>query len=150
MFIHVALISDRPELRTMTVLVSLLASRLLPAAFIEAVVYKYCVRPQLHDLDAPFERTVLWLGAAWFGALENYTLDHLPIRQLTPHDLQSQEGAVLTLLIIIVIVTAIAVGQIHYSRLEGRFRRYLMLYLCMVGGRALLAAIPSFLLRIHH
>jgi hypothetical protein len=53
----------------------------------------------------------------------------------------------LTLLIIII---AIAVGQIHYLRLEGRFRRYLKLYLSMVGCLALLAATQSLHLRIHH
>lgn len=110
------------ELQTLSALVSVLASRFLTAAFIVPVIYKYCVQPQLCELCAPFEKTLLWLGGAWFGALENYTLDHLPIRRLNPHDLQLQAGTVLTLLIIIAIIIAIAVGQLYYLRLEGRFR----------------------------
>ena len=149
-FIHVGLISDSPELPTTTALISVLTERFLPSAFISVVIYRYCVRPQLSELHAPFEKTVLWLGGAWFGALENYTLDHLPIRRLTPHDLKSQAGAVLTLLVIIVIIVVITVGQIHYLRLECRLKRFLKLYACMAGGLALLAAIPSLHLRIHH
>ena len=150
LFLHVALVSDKPEMMTTAGLVSVFAGRFLPAAFVAAVIYKSCVHPQLNGLSAPFERTVLWLGGAWFGALENYTLDHLPIRRLTPHDLQSQAGAIGALVAVIAIVIAIAIGQIHYLRLECRLRRYLKLYACMAGGLAVLAVVPSLHLRLHH
>ncbi len=150
LYIHVSFVSDKPELPTFAALLSVSAERFLPASFVAFVIYLFCVRPQLWDLTSHLDKTVLWLGAAWFGALENYTLDHIPIRRLTPSDLRSQPGAVLALTIIVVLIFSIAVGQIYYLRREGRLIRYIKVYACMAGFLVCAAVIPSVRLRIHH
>ncbi|EXJ82373.1 hypothetical protein A1O3_06186 [Capronia epimyces CBS 606.96] len=150
LFMHVSFVSDKPELPAFAELLSVSAERLLPASFAAFVIYLFCVRLQLSDLTSHFDKTVLWLGAAWFGALENYTLDHIPIRRLTPSDLHSQPGAILALTIIVVLILAIAIGQIYYLRREGRLIRYLKVYALLAGMLVCAAAIPSVHLRIHH
>ena len=47
-------------------------------------------------------------------------------------------------------IIAIAVKEIYYLRLECRLRSYLKVYACMIGGLALLAAMPSRHLGVHH
>lgn len=150
LFIHVSFVSDKPELPSFTALLSVSAERFLPASFTALAIHLFCVRPQLSGLASPLDKTVLWLGAAWFGALENYTLDHIPIRRLTPSDLRSQPGAVLALTIVVVLIFAIAIGQIYYLRREGRLIQYLKMYAFLAGMLICLAAIPSVRLRIHH
>jgi hypothetical protein len=150
LFLHVSFVSDKPELPTFAALLSVSAERFLPASFVAFVIYLFCVRPQLSGLTSHFDKTILWLGAAWFGALENYTLDHIPIRRLTPSDLHSQPGAVLALTIIVVLIFSIAMGQIYYLRREGRLIRYIKVYAFMAGMLVCAAVIPSVRLRIHH
>ncbi|EXJ94690.1 hypothetical protein A1O1_03087 [Capronia coronata CBS 617.96] len=150
LFMHVSFVSDRPELPSLPELLSVSAERFLPASCAAFLIYLLCVRRQLSDLTSQADKTVLWLGAAWFGALENYTLDHLPIRRLTPSDLRSQPGAVLALTTIVVLILFIAIGQIYYLRREGRLIRYLKVYALLAGILIGAAAIPSVRLRIHH
>ena len=150
LFMHVIFVSDQPELPTFAELLAVSAERFLPASLAAYVMYYFCVRPQLSDLTSHLDKTVLWLGAAWFGALENYTLDHLPLRRLTPSDLRSQPGAVLALTTVVILILFIAVGQIYYLRQEGRLIRYLKVYTCMAGMLVCAAAIPGVHLRIHH
>ena len=150
LFFHVGLVSDPPNIPDYPGLISLIMGRFLPAAFVGFVIYRYCTKPQLEGLTAQIEKTVLWLGGAWIGALNNYTFDHIPIQRLTPHDLKAQPGAVLALCIIVISLFLIALGQIWYLRLEGRFLRYLALY-CSMGAFILVCvAIPQLNLRIHH
>lgn len=150
LFVHVGLVSDPPNISDYAALASLCIGRFLPAAFVGFVIYRYCVRYQLSGVTAQIEKTVLWLGGAWIGALNNYTFDFIPIQRLTPHDLQQQPGAQIALSAIVILLVTIALGQIWYLRLEGRFLRYLAVYASM--GIFLLAciAIPTLSLRIHH
>ena len=150
LFTHVSLVSDPPNLFGYPSLSSLAIGRFLPAAFVGYIIYRYCVRPQLSGLTAQFEKTVLWLGGAWVGSLNNYTFDFIPIQRLTPHDLAAQPGARLALVIIVLLLFTIALGQIWYLRLEGRFPRYLALYAIMGGFLLICIAIPQLNLRIHH
>lgn len=150
LFIHVSMVSDPPDLYGYTSLVSLAIGRFLPAAFVGYVIYRYCVKPQLSGLTAQIEKTILWLGGAWIGSLNNYTFDFIPIQRLTPHDLSAQPGARLALVMIVLLIFAIALGQIWYLRLEGRFPRYLALYAIMGGFLILCIIIPQLSLRIHH
>jgi hypothetical protein len=96
------------------------------------------------------EKTVLWLGPAWVGALNNYTFDKIPIQRLTPHDIKAQPGAVPALIIVVLSIFFIALGQAWAFRVEGRMPRYLLIYSLFVLGLLLLLAIPGQNLRIHH
>ena len=149
--LHVGLVSDPPNDPTMLDLISTLCSRLLPANFVAYILYRYCAVPQLTGLTAQVEKTVLYHGFAFIGALNNYTFAPLiPIERLTPHDLKSQPGAPLALAIILVLIISIAVGQIHFLRVSGLLPRYLRLYIAMITGIVILAILPGLRLRIHH
>ena len=150
LFFHVGLVSDPPNLSDYPSLTSLAIGRFLPAAFVATIFYKYCVRRQLYGLTAQFEKTILWLGPAWVGALSNYTFDWIPIQRLTPRDIGAEAGGLLTLLLIIALILLIAAGQIYYFRLEGRFRRYITLYAGMGIFLLICVALPMLNLRIHH
>ncbi|KAL8740670.1 MAG: hypothetical protein Q9190_006649, partial [Brigantiaea leucoxantha] len=150
LFFHVGLVSDPPTSGDYASLSSLIIGRFLPAAFCAAVFYRYSIKPQQEDLTAYFERTILWLGGAWIGSLNNYTFSFIPLQRLTPSDLKHQPGAHLALVLVVLLLFTIALGQIWFLRLEGRFPRYLALY--SLFGVVLIACVilPSLNLRIHH
>jgi hypothetical protein len=149
-FFQIALASDPPYSSDYSGIISTALGRFLPAAFVGVVIYRYCVRQTLQGLTAHIEKAVLWLGGCWVGALDNYTFDEIPISRLTPHDLQQQPGAILSLVILVVLIFAIALGQAWAFRVEGRMPRYLALYGLMGGTLLLFAAMPGMNLRIHH
>ena len=150
MFFHVALASDPPSLSDYYQLVSSAFGRFLPAAFCGAVIYRYCVRRSLTGLTAQIEKTVLWLGACWVGALNNYTFDRIPIQRLTPHDIKQQPGAIPALITVVLAIFFIALGQAWSFRQEGRMPRYLALYVFMGCCLVIMVLIPRMNLRIHH
>lgn len=150
LFFHVGLVSDPPTNSDYPSLSSLVIGRFLPAAFVAYVIYRFSARPQLTDLTAHLEKTVLWLGGAWAGSLNNYTFDKIPLERLTPHDLHVQPGAKLALIIIVFVLFAIALGQIWYLRLEGLFPQYLAIYAIFVAFLLVCVVIPWLNLRIHH
>lgn len=150
LFFHVALVSDPPSLTNYHSLISLAFGRFLPAAFCAAITYKYTAKRTLTGLTAQLEKTILWLGPAWVGALNNYTFDKIPIQRLTPHDIKAQPGAVPALIIVVLSIFFIALGQAWAFRVEGRMPRYLLIYSLFVLGLLLLLAIPGQSLRIHH
>lgn len=150
LFFHVGLVSDPPDHSDYASLTSLIIGRFLPAAFVAFVIYHFCVKPQQTGLTANIERTVLWLGGAWVGALNNYTFDFIPIQRLTPSDIAKQPGAKLALVMVVLLIFAIALGQVWYLRLEGLFPRYLGIYGIFVAGLLLCVAVPPLNLRIHH
>ncbi|KAI9722985.1 MAG: hypothetical protein M1812_001434 [Candelaria pacifica] len=149
-FFHVGLGSDPPTLSDYYSILSIIIGRFLPAAFVSFVLYRYCIRRQLEGLNAQFEKSILWLGGCWVGALNNYTFIHIPISRLTPHDVNQQPGAKAALAIIITTLLVIAAGQIYFLRLEGRLPRNLVLYISFLVGIAVLVALPGLDLRIHH
>jgi hypothetical protein len=149
-FFHVALASDPPNLTDYSAIVSIAIGRLLPAGFCMYAVYHFAVKRTLHGLEAQVEKTILWLGGCWIGALNNYTFDKIPIERLTPHDIQNQPGAIPALIIIVLMLFSIALGQAWAFRVEGRLPKYLAIYGILVGGVLLLVAIPNMNVRIHH
>jgi len=154
-FLHVAFVSDPPDasFHNISVLpdhISLFAERLLPALFCAVVLFRTCIRRTLFGLDAPIEKMLLWLGGFWFGALSNATFGWLPIQRLTPHDLEQQPGAKLSLAVIVIVLIAIAAQQCHSFWLEGRLVRYLGLYVIFLVGILVCLTIPGVQLRIHH
>lgn len=150
-FWNTGLASDPPSYSTVAGLVSNLVGKFLPAMFIAWVMYdKMGVRRTLRGLSAQFEKTILWLGACWVGALTNYTFDFIPIQRLTPHDLQQQPGARGALAVIILLLLVIAASQIWFFRQEGRLIRYLKLYILFGVGLIICLVLPDLSLRIHH
>ncbi|KAK3057618.1 hypothetical protein LTR09_001802 [Extremus antarcticus] len=149
-FFHVALASDPPNLTTYSGLLSLALGRFLPACFCAWVTYRYTALRTLTNLTAQFEKTILYLGPAWLGALNNYTFDKLPLQRLTPHDIKAQPGAIPALVIVVLSIFFIALGQAWAFRVEGRMPRYLALYGGFVGTILFFVALPGLSLRIHH
>ncbi|PQE07927.1 lccl domain-containing protein [Rutstroemia sp. NJR-2017a WRK4] len=149
-FCQVGLVSNPPSISQLPELISIFAARLLPAAFCALVCYKFYARRSLQGMTAQYEKTVLYLGGCWFGALSNYTFSWLPIQRLTPHDIQQEPGAKLALAIVVVLIIFIAIQQIIYLRLEGRLPQYLLLYSIFAFSMFVLASLPALHLRIHH
>jgi hypothetical protein len=123
----------------------------LPAMFCAWVMFdKMGVRRTLNGLTAQVEKTVLWLGGCWIGALDNYTFDWIPIQRLNAHDLKQQPGARGALAAIILILLVIAMTQVYFFRQEGRLTKYLKLYALFVGSILVCLVLPDLNLRIHH
>ncbi|KAI5294045.1 hypothetical protein KEM52_004788 [Ascosphaera acerosa] len=152
-FVQTGLVSDPPEFGNLSVAeaISKLFGRMLPAAFVCAVMFHFYIRRTMQDNNAMFEKAVFWLGPCWFGALNNHTFDRwIPIARLTGSDLAQQPGALTALTIILIILVTIAIGQIWMFQREGRLIRYLQLYLLFAALIAIGVVIPSLSLRIHH
>lgn len=151
LFWHVGMASDPPWHSSKTDLFSNILGKYLPGTFCAFVIYRYMgVRRTLTGLTAQFEKTILWLGGCWVGALSNHTLDWIPIQRLNGHDLRQQPGAMLALFIIIGLLTLIVVSQIFFFRREGRLIRYLGIYGTFVGAILISLLLPGLSLRIHH
>lgn len=150
LFFHVGLVSDPPNNSALPSLSSLIIGRFLPAALGATIIYRYSVVPQFKGLNAHVEKTILWLGGAWVGSLNNYTFDYIPIQRLTPHDLKVQPGAPLALVIVVIILLSITAGQVYYLRLEGHLRRFLALYATLISFLLICVIFPPLNLRIHH
>jgi hypothetical protein len=148
-FWQVALASDPPEYEDYPSVVQWAMSNFLPACFVAYAVYGICIRRTLYRLEAQFEKTVLWLGAFWVGALENFTFDKLPLQRLTGRDL-TQPGAKATLAVIVILIASVGVYQAWTFWSEGRLRKFLVLYTVVGICLGLLAALPGMNLRIHH
>ncbi|KAF2178488.1 LCCL domain protein [Zopfia rhizophila CBS 207.26] len=149
-YFQVSLASDPPAFADYPSAVSTAMGSLLPAAFIGVLIFHFSVRKTLWKLNAQIEKTVLWLGGCWVGALSNMTLDQIPIQRLTPHDLNQQPGAITALVFIAIILFCIGLFQAWCFRNEGRLPRYLAIYAVLGIGLLILLAIPELDLRIHH
>ncbi|KAI0467986.1 hypothetical protein F4859DRAFT_221546 [Xylaria cf. heliscus] len=150
-FWQVGLASDPPVNGSFPSLFSNVLGKFLPAMFCAWVFYdKMGVRRTLRGLTAQVEKTVLWLGGCWVGALTNYTFDFIPISRLTGHDLAQQPGAKAALSIIVIVLTVIVVGQIWCFQQEARLVRYLQLYALFIVVILVSLALPNLDLRIHH
>ncbi|KAK1961813.1 LCCL domain-containing protein [Colletotrichum sublineola] len=155
-FAHVSFASDPPTTTSRhpaSVLpdrISLFAGRLLPAAFCAVVLYRICVRRTLTNLGAQFEKTALWLGGFWFGALSNYTFGWMPIQRLTAHDIEQQPGAKPALALILTVLAFVMAKQVYFFWLEGRLPRFLALYALFLVGIIVGLSIPGLDLRVHH
>ncbi|KAJ5238870.1 hypothetical protein N7468_003489 [Penicillium chermesinum] len=146
---QVAMASDPPTSDFLD-RVSIGLGRFLPGALAGFVIYYFCVRHTLAHLDAHAEKTVLWLGGCWVGALNADTFDRIPISRLTPHDIQQQPGAVTALIIIVSFLVVVFFLQAHAFRREGRFFPLLRLYGLFALGIVIFVAVPKMNLRIHH
>ena len=147
---QVAMASDPPSSGSFYSLLQIGLGRFLPGAFVGFALYYFCVRKTLGNLEAHAEKTILWLGGCWVGALNSDTFDRMPISRLTPHDLQQQPGAITALIICISILIVAFLIQTHSLRREGRLLSTLRLYGIMLLGIIVLILVPNMTLRIHH
>ncbi|KAL5117195.1 hypothetical protein ACEQ8H_004883 [Pleosporales sp. CAS-2024a] len=150
LFFQTGMASDTPDYSTYPSLASTILGRFLPAALVAALFYQYSVRRALQDCKAHVDKTVLWVGAAWVGALGDYTLEKIPIQRLTSHDLHQQPGAITALVVILLVLFLVILYQCWCLRTEGRLPRYLALYATFGMGLGILSAMPHLMLRIHH
>lgn len=151
MFWAVGMSLDQPGHSTVTDLFSNILGKFVPAMFCAWVMYdKMGVRRTLNRLTAQIEKTVLWLGACWVGALTNYTLDFIPIQRLNKHDLDQQPGARAALAIIVIVLFFICLSQVFFFRQEGRFIKYIKLYALFILCIIISLTLPGLQLRIHH
>lgn len=151
LFWHVGLASDPPRHSSIPDLISTVVGRFLPAMFCAWVMFdKMGVRRTLGGLTAQVEKTVLWLGGCWVGALDNYTFSHIPISRLNSHDLAQQPGARGALAGIIIVLFFIACSQVFFLRQEGRLTKYLRLYGLFVLAIVVCLVLPDLNLRLHH
>lgn len=150
LFFQVSMASDPAPYSTYASLASITLGRFLPAAFVAALFYQWSVRKSLVRCRAHVEKTVLWVGGAWVGALGNYTFERIPIQRLTGHDIRQQPGAITALVIIVLVLFAVVLYQAWCFRNEGRLLRYLAIYATLGVSLGILAALPKLNLRIHH
>jgi hypothetical protein len=150
MFFQVGMASDTPNYSNYPSLASTILGRFLPAALIATLFYQYSVRKTLQNCKAHVEKTILWVGAAWVGALSNYTLEKIPIQRLTGHDIRQQPGAITALVVIVLILFIVILYQCWCLRIEGRLPRFLGLYAIFGISLGILSAMPHLTLRIHH
>lgn len=150
-FWTVGMALDSPPQNSVAALFSNILGKFLPTMFVAWVMYdKMGVRRTLNGLTAQVEKTVLWLGACWVGAMTNYTLDFIPIQRLNQHDLNQQPGAKAALAIIIVVLVVVVATQIWFFRREARLVKYIKLYALFLGGIVIALVLPGLNLRIHH
>ncbi|KAK5993235.1 hypothetical protein PT974_06664 [Cladobotryum mycophilum] len=150
-FWTVGMALDQPSHKSVAGLFSNVLGKFLPAMFCAWVMYdKMGIRRTLTRLTAQIEKTILWLGACWVGAMTNYTLDFIPIQRLNKHDLDQQPGAKAALAIIIIILVAIIGSQVWFFRQEGRFIKYIKLYALFILAIIISLTLPQLNLRIHH
>ncbi|KAI0968535.1 hypothetical protein F4678DRAFT_192954 [Xylaria arbuscula] len=150
-FWEVGLATDQPLNGSFGDLFSNLLGKFIPAMFCGWVFYdRMGVRRTLRGLTAQVEKTVLWLGGCWVGALTNYTFDFIPISRLTGHDLDQEPGAKAALAIIVIVLFVIVVGQIWCFQQEARLIRYLKLYALFIVAIVIALVLPGLSLRIHH
>ncbi|KAF3038847.1 hypothetical protein E8E12_007913 [Didymella heteroderae] len=149
-FFQIAMASDPPSYSNYPSLASTTLGRFLPAAFVAALFYQFSVRRTLQNCKAHIEKTILWVGGCWVGALGNYTFEQIPIQRLTSHDINQQPGAVTALVIIVLILFAVVLYQAWCFRTEGRLPGMLGLYAILGTGLLICLGIPKLSLRIHH
>jgi hypothetical protein len=149
-FFQIAMASDPPPYIDYASLASTAIGSFLPAMFVMTFFFYTTIRKTLSDLTANIEKTVLWVGALWVGALNNLTFDHIPISSLTSHTLKQQPGAIVALIIIIIVLLVAILGQAWLFRKEGRLCRYLGLYLLLGLSLLVMLKLPQMQLRIHH
>lgn len=150
LFFQVGMASDPPPYSTYASLASTTLGRFLPAALAAALFYRFSVRKTLRNCSAHVEKTILWVGGAWVGALAAYTFERIPLQRLTGHDIRQQPGAIVALVVLVLVIFAVVLYQAWCLRAEGRLPRFLALYACLGVSLGVLAALPGLNLRIHH
>lgn len=93
---------------------------------------------------------ILWYPLFWIGVLNNVTFDRLPVDRLTWHDLQTQPGALITVVVVAMVVIVCILCQGYYVWLLGKFWKLLAMYGLIFSAFIILANLRGLTLRIHH
>lgn len=123
----------------------------LPALFVAYAFWRLALRFVLPAFaNAPLESCILYLSGFWVGVLNNLTFDRLPLGRLTASDISKRDGAVATLVIIVVVIFVLVINQVRVIRKTGWLPYYLGWYI--LGGLVtlVLAFLPGLSLRLHH
>ncbi|GIK00250.1 hypothetical protein Aspvir_004270 [Aspergillus viridinutans] len=126
-YFQVALSSDPPSSPNYYELISIALGRFLPCAFVGFALYYFCVKHTLKDLDAHWDKTILWLGPCW-----------------------QQPGAIPALIIIVALLCGIVITQTIVFRNEGRLPKMLAIYGVLAAAVLALLVVAHMNLRIHH
>ncbi|PKS05032.1 hypothetical protein jhhlp_008398 [Lomentospora prolificans] len=153
-FAHVALVSDPAPVsfRSTAVLPERMSSflqRLLPSLFVAVVLYKMYVRRTLVDLTAQVEKTILWTGGLWFGAMANYTLDWFPADNISAYELTKVSTATFIVAAVVAAVGFLVAWHLYCLWTEGRFEKYFLFYSTTIVVLVLVAWVPGAGLELH-
>lgn len=124
--------------------------RLLPCLLGTFFIYELSCKPLLTNMHAYLSRALFWGVAFYIGILENYVFGAIPVDRLTLHDLNTQAGAWIAVLVIGALVLLIAIGQAYLFWRMNKIWPYLGAYLSALGCLTILSMIPNQTLRIHH
>lgn len=100
--------------------------------------------------EIPIERLIWYLPAFWAGVLFTLVTAGIPIDRLVSSDINKRPGALVALIVICLVVTALVINQIRVIRKTGWLLHYLQWY--VIGALALivLAFLPGLQFRLHH
>ncbi|KAK9458070.1 hypothetical protein V1511DRAFT_523537 [Dipodascopsis uninucleata] len=130
--------------------ISVAFERLLPTVFIGYVILKVAIMPTMKKYNAQLTKTVLWVGAFWIGALNNYTFDELPLDRFVLEDIQNLPGGLAAIIIVLLVILTCAIGQAYVIWKNGKFYPYLAAYSIVFTSLIVMAFVPEETLRIHH
>ncbi|KAK9448296.1 uncharacterized protein V1518DRAFT_418570 [Limtongia smithiae] len=130
--------------------VSVAFQRLLPTAFIGYVILNVAIKPTLTNVRAQLTKTVLWVGAFWVGALNNYTFDELPLDRFVAEDIKNLPGGIAAITFVLLAIFLGACGQAYVIWKNAKFFPYLAAYAIVFTTLIVMAFVPNETLRIHH
>ncbi|KAK9466521.1 hypothetical protein V1512DRAFT_263799 [Lipomyces arxii] len=130
--------------------ISVAFERLLPAVFIGYVILEVAVKHQMKGIRAQMTKTVLWVGAFWVGALNNYTFDELPLDRFVLEDIQNLPGGIAAITFVLLTIFLSACGQAYVIWKNGKFYKYLAGYAIVMFTLIGMALVPRLTIRIHH
>uniref|UniRef100_A0A0W0FGN8 LCCL domain-containing protein n=1 Tax=Moniliophthora roreri TaxID=221103 RepID=A0A0W0FGN8_MONRR len=123
----------------------------LPALYIAYALWRLAWRFVLPAFEqAPIQATVLYLGPYWVGVLANLTTERIPISRLLSSDINQRAGGITSLVIIILVVTALVINQIRVIRKTGWLPHYFVWYAAGALLILILSQLPGLVLRVHH
>lgn len=130
--------------------ISIAFERLLPTVFIGYVILNVAVRPQMNNIRAQMTKAVLWVGAFWVGALNNYTFDELPLDRFVAEDIKNLPGGIAAITFVLLAIFLGACGQTYTIWKNNKFFPYLAAYSIVFTTLIVMAFVPEETLRIHH
>ncbi|KAF8973871.1 hypothetical protein BDZ97DRAFT_1777329, partial [Flammula alnicola] len=123
----------------------------LPVLFIAYAFWRLAFRFVLPAFrNAPLESCILYLSGFWVGILNNLTFDKLPLSRLTSSDITKRNGAITTLVVLLVIITVLVINQVRVIRKTGWLPYYAGWYIAGGLVTLVLAFLPGLSLRLHH
>ncbi|WFD44019.1 hypothetical protein MPSI1_002684 [Malassezia psittaci] len=98
----------------------------------------------------PLEFGIGTLGLWWIGVLLDVVFADVPLQRLEGSDILQQQGALASLIVIILVVACLGLNQVRVIRKAGYLPKYLSLYIIAGVALGLCAAVPGEGVRLHH